>query len=223
MKEHWAVYPSFLRGVIFIFNYDDFVKNYWRYYLLLENKFLQTVNYVEITRDNFSTYSVEYAYLLQSIGGELDTFFKVYCDFPLDDDSKDMSNYHDTVIAKYPDIISQKIVIQEYDLELQPFKGWSHGSGKWWRAYNSVKHNRYGNIRLASLSNVLNILAALFLLEMKYLKEHADTEKEPDIPTTKSTLFSLPDWKFEYMTGGEGFVYLLNHQEELLPSLFTNK
>lgn len=223
MKEHWAVYPPFLRGVIFIFNYDDFVKNYWRYYLLLENKFLHTVNYVEVAKDNFSTYSVEYAYLLQSIGGELDTFFKVYCDFPLDDDSKDMSNYRDTIIAKYPDVVSQKITVQEYDLELQLFKGWSRGAVKWWRAYNLVKHHRYENIRRASLSNVLNILSALFLLEMKYLKEHADTNKEPDSPTKKSTLFCLPDWKFEYMEGGEAFAYLLNHQEEFFPSLFTNR
>lgn len=210
MKEHWAVFPPFLGGVVFIFNYDDFVKSYWRYYLLLENKFLQTVNYVEVAKDNFSTYSVEYAYLLQSIGGELDNFFKIYCGFQLGD-RKTMNDYQTLVIEKYPTIISEKISLREYKLELSPFASWNEHSLDWWKAYNAVKHNRTDNMASASLKNVLNILAALFLLEMKYLKEGSDVEKTPDIPTTKSMLFSLPDWKFEYMDGGEAFVYFLNH------------
>ena len=47
-------------------------RNYWRYYRLLENKFLEASNYVEISKDNFFTYSNEYAMLLQSIGAELE-------------------------------------------------------------------------------------------------------------------------------------------------------
>ena len=56
--------------------YDELSRNYWRYYLLLEDKFLQTLHYVELTEDNFFTYSIEYAYLIQSIGSELDSFFQ---------------------------------------------------------------------------------------------------------------------------------------------------
>ena len=32
----------------------------WPFYLRLENDFLNTLNYVEFSEDNFSTYSIEY-------------------------------------------------------------------------------------------------------------------------------------------------------------------
>lgn len=41
-----------------------FMNKYWRYYLLLEKKFIDTLNYVELAEENFSTYSVEYAHQL---------------------------------------------------------------------------------------------------------------------------------------------------------------
>ena len=44
------------------------MNKYWRYYLLLEKKFIDTLNYVELDEKNFSTYSVEYAHQLLAIG-----------------------------------------------------------------------------------------------------------------------------------------------------------
>ena len=58
-------------------------RNYWRYYGMLEDKFLATVNYVELNQANFQSFSNEYALLLQAIGAELDNFFKAYCGFGL--------------------------------------------------------------------------------------------------------------------------------------------
>lgn len=37
--------------------------------------------YIELDWQNAGTFSNEYALLLQSIGAELDNFFKVYCGF----------------------------------------------------------------------------------------------------------------------------------------------
>lgn len=56
-------------------------RNYWRYYRMLKDKFLATTNYVENNATNFSSFSNEYALLLQSIGVEVDNFFKVYCNY----------------------------------------------------------------------------------------------------------------------------------------------
>ena len=50
----------------------DFIKNYWNYYLSLENRMLQTSSYVAIDLANSETFSNEYAILVQAIGGELD-------------------------------------------------------------------------------------------------------------------------------------------------------
>ena len=61
------------------------LKHYWRYYLVLEEKFKNTLNYIELDWQNAVTFSNEYALLLQSIGAELDNFFKVYCGFAAED------------------------------------------------------------------------------------------------------------------------------------------
>lgn len=59
----------------------EFMTNCWRFYLMLEKRFLDTTQYVELHHENFSTFSLEYVNLLQSIGSELDVFMKVVCDF----------------------------------------------------------------------------------------------------------------------------------------------
>lgn len=51
------------------------------YYLMLEKKFINTTMYVEVSTLNYSTFSNEYASLLQLIGAELDSFFKAYCGY----------------------------------------------------------------------------------------------------------------------------------------------
>ena len=42
---------------------------------------------------------------------------------------------------------------------------------------------------------MLNILGALFLLEMRYIKFIADVKREPDIPDKNSTLFCIKGWE----------------------------
>ena len=53
-----------------------FLNNFGGYYLMLEKKLMTTFNYVELSTSNFSTFSNEYALLIQSIGAELDSFFR---------------------------------------------------------------------------------------------------------------------------------------------------
>ena len=53
---------------------QDFLNNFGGYYLMLEKKLMTTFNYVELSTSNFSTFSNEYALLIQSIGAELDSF-----------------------------------------------------------------------------------------------------------------------------------------------------
>lgn len=42
---------------------------------------------------------------------------------------------------------------------------------QWWGAFTDVKHNRYEQLKQAKQENVLNILGALYLIEMLYLKK----------------------------------------------------
>lgn len=100
----------------------DFLQRYWSYYLILEDKFRNTLNYVELDERNSTSFSNEYALLLQSIGAELDNFFKVYCDFSAQD-RKTINDYCSFILSDYPDIVNQKVLIPEMDIELQPYQG----------------------------------------------------------------------------------------------------
>ena len=46
------------------------------------------------------------------------------------------------------------------------------------------------------MKNVLNSLAALYLIEMKYLQVITNGTHEPDEPESRSNLFALKNWKF---------------------------
>ena len=180
---------------------DEFLNKYWKYYLLLEKKFLNTNDYVEICKDNKDAYSNEYAYMLQAIGGELDTFFKEYCGFALTDRNS-IADYEKDVTTKFPHIKTQEVeVILNKNIH-KPFEHWSTAQPSqslfWWQAYDHIKHNRVDNAKEASQNNVLYILSALFLLEMKLLDEISQSTGEPNIPNTKSELFDLPGWTYTH-------------------------
>lgn len=178
-----------------------FINKYWRYYLLLEKKFIDTLNYVELAEENFSTYSVEYAHQLLTIGSELDTFFKIYCGFNLND-RKNIMDYTRYIMSDYPQIPNQVVEIYDTELTLTPYEEWSQWSIQsgnllsWWDAYNLIKHNRQENITKASMGNVVTALAALHLIEMKYLQIITKENKEFNKPENSSCLFELTDWKF---------------------------
>ena len=57
-------------------NRNDFQKVFWSYYLNLEERFINTTKYVEVAKNNYSTYSIEYTSLLLSICSEIDVIFK---------------------------------------------------------------------------------------------------------------------------------------------------
>lgn len=187
----------------------DFLQRYWRYYMVLEEKFRNTLNYVELDDGNGAAFSNEYALLLQSIGAELDNFFKVYCGFSAQD-RKTINDYCSFILNDYPDIVNQKVLITDRDMEVQPFQGWNANcpsqSLVFWDSFCKIKHSRYANIQEANQKNVLNILAALYLLEMKYLSKVAN--HEPDVPDRKSDLFQLDNWNYRYLPLGSGFAII---------------
>ena len=184
----------------------DFLQRYWSYYLILEEKFRITLNYVELDERNACSFSNEYALLLQSIGAELDNFFKVYCGFSAQD-RKTINDYCSFILSDYHDIVNQKVLIPERDIELQPYCGWNTSQPSqsllFWDSFCKIKHSRYANIQEANQKNVLDALAALYLLEMKYLSKIA--QNEPDVPDRKSDLFELKDWRYRYIRLGDGW------------------
>ena len=83
------------------------------------------------------------------------------------------------------------------DVRLTPFDGWNNTAPgeklAFWKAYNSIKHDRITNYKEASLKNALNAMAALFCVEMLYTRKLyiVDTNEENSFPETESKLFIL--------------------------------
>lgn len=142
---------------------DELLNKYWKYYLLLEKEFISTLDYVELNQANFNTFSNRYAVLIQSVGAELDNFFKAFCGLTSDSYSN-IKNYAEMVNQIWPEIKDQRIEVISYSLQLQPFKDWDVDHAKeslqWWKAFDDIKHARTDNMNRATQLNVINILAA---------------------------------------------------------------
>lgn len=179
---------------------EKFLDNFWRYYLILEERFENSTRYVELCPENYSTYSIDFVNQLQAIGSEVDVIMKSMSGF-LPMDRKSISDYAPKILSSYPDIGKWEIIVR--NISCKPFDGWdvSHpaDSLSWWKAYNSIKHGRDGNFKEANLKNVLSSLMGLYLLEKLYFKNVSEAEGQPDALLKDSELFSIVGWKSKYI------------------------
>ena len=185
---------------------ETFLQNYWNYYLVLENRFINAVNYVALNSDNYNTYSFEFVNLILLIGSELDVTMK-YLSGISEGDRASIQNYADKILVEYPEILTREIKIQGMADTCKPFEGWNvdHPADSLvgWNAYNSVKHGRVSNLKEAKLINVLNLLACLYVIENYVLKDVAEENDDIDIPDQDSKLFVLKDWKRKYISSAD--------------------
>lgn len=185
---------------------EAFLQNYWNYYLVLENRFINAVNYVALNSDNYNTYSFEFVNLILLIGSELDVTMK-YLSGISEGDRASIQNYADKILVEYPEILTREIKIQGMADTCKPFEGWNvdHPADSLvgWNAYNSVKHGRVSNLKEAKLINVLNLLACLYVIENYVLKDVAEENDDIDIPHQDSKLFVLKDWKRKYISSAD--------------------
>lgn len=172
---------------------EDFLTNYWRFYLSIEQRFAETEKYVDFDKTNFKTFSVTYVSMIREIGSEVDVTFKELCDISQDNKDADISDYKKIVMQKYSSILSQKITVA--GITLTPFYKWSEKTPTWWKAYNGIKHGRAKNYRKANLENTINLLGALFIIENYLLKKIVAQTGEFDNLQKNSSLFQMKDWQ----------------------------
>ena len=91
-------------------NRKELSQNHWKYYLMLEKRFVESIEFVELHEDNFDAFSNGYALLIQAIGAELDTVFKEFCGFNTTD-RKTVADYAQYILTNTPDIKNQKIIL----------------------------------------------------------------------------------------------------------------
>lgn len=181
---------------------EVFLNKFWSYYLLLEDKFEQSIRYVELDVDNYATYSIDFVNQIQAIGSEIDVIMKVMSGFA-HTDRKCITDYATVILNNYPDIVNWEV--RSRDILHKPFEGWTQANASsslpWWEAYNAVKHGRDGNFKQANLGNVVKALMGLYLLEMLFFKRLTNQENLPDILKRESNIFSIVGWQNEYISG----------------------
>lgn len=169
-----------------------FIKNFWSYYLELEQQFLKTKQYVEFAAENDKTYSMEYLKLYQAICSEVDTVGKEIASDLVDDfvvdSNTNIKQWGYNLQKVFGDIKDNEVVF--YDIYVvKPFENWQYeeydkllpngkpGKGLrivkerktiiWWRNYNNIKHQRVGLVsgkKNFQLANQKNVVLALAAL-----------------------------------------------------------
>lgn len=183
----------------------EFINLFWNYYLNLENRFINTTQYVEVDENNYQTFSIEYIGLLQSICAEIDTIIKEICGFN-QEDFKKISMYYEKIMKDpfFKNIMDEETIYIYKKINIKPFNQWDEeNSPQWWKSYNDVKHERVAKYKKGNLKNVLNALSALYILERYKIKDIANkTNESLDIPEIDSNVFRLKNLKTENINLG---------------------
>ena len=159
-----------------------YAEMHWDYYLLLEDDLQEILEYIEPCNENFQTFGPKLAKLLLSAGSEIDVAFKDLIKIrdpkalSAHDTNANMNLYrkfaHDNLRREF---YAVEIGIARSQYACTPWDTWWDFSEEgdpipkdnalpWWTAYNNVKHHRTENYNQATLGNVLEAMAALFML-----------------------------------------------------------
>jgi len=159
----------------------------WSGLSTLESELDELDTCVAIEKPNARVYSTRISLSLFQAAAQCETFFKHMLSDPALDESPKIDQVilgqsrakfvQDKTISisefrklfePYLELSRRKVSIGKPFLgytETKPFRAFSKGrSPLWWRAYNSVKHDLFKNRRIATLQNLLEAMAGLFLL-----------------------------------------------------------
>lgn len=147
---------------------------HWEYYLSLASDLGHVARYVEIDKENFQVFSLEFARLLLATGSEIDVVAKLLCHkYCPAGKHKNIDDYRDTLKQFASGICDVEIAMPRYHLTFVPWKDWETDKNPdWWKAYNDVKHQRDKYYKKANLGVCLKSLAGLcVLVSYLYYKE----------------------------------------------------
>lgn len=139
----------------------------WNYFFCLEEDIIALSRWIEFSFENEGVYSIELARLLMTASAEVDVVAKSLCN-RINPDAKasSINAYQAVLLVAYPDLPNATVFIPRFGKELRPWSNWQKekSTPHWWTANNKVKHHREEHFKLANLKNVLNSIAALFVL-----------------------------------------------------------
>lgn len=197
-------------------NKQDYIYLYWKNYISIEKEFTQTLNYVSLAEENYDTYSSAYIKILLQLGSEIDIVAKSYCQYHDEEFKGDkMSDYRSEIIRRKTDFSTTavKILQSRTIFSVKPWELWgivkednTEETPNWWKAYNKVKHDRYGSgcinnveqnyYKFANLKYTLYSLSALYQLLIYFYFDLAE-EDRIKVPLPGSRMFVLSGGKWD--------------------------
>lgn len=167
---------------------------HWNYFLSVEEDLYRLSRYVDFSKENDSTFSLEIARILMSASAEVDVILKQLC-LVIDSAStaNNINQYHDPITTSIPNFKTFKVIVPTQGLELQPWSSWEINKPPlWWTANNKVKHERHEHFEKASLKNCLNSVAGLYISVIHLYHDQANKGELQQLPR----LFNVADEHF---------------------------
>jgi hypothetical protein len=152
------------------------IEPHWNYLLAFDADLVELSRYVEFHENNFNCFSIEIARILLASAAEVDVVSKLLCK-TINPKSRagNIHRYRDTIRPAFPGIASFEVFMPRFGLSLHPWNEWTKKEGVpfWWSDYNKVKHQRDAYFGRASLKNMLNAVAGLFVMVLHLYGERA--------------------------------------------------
>ena len=186
---------------------DDFDINYWRYFLSLEEEFINIETVIPIDDINNKTFSVNYMKIYFSICSEIDVLLKSFIEYnnwyKFTQKNGDFGKYKNIINQNIPTFSNEIIVFSEKK-EIKPFDNWKLNKKPiWWESYNDIKHNRtlmkngLENYKMANQENILNAFCALYQIEMYFYRSIIDKNNfkgKLRMPVPQSRKLRIKNW-----------------------------
>jgi len=159
-------------------------------YQIFERKFVDILRVLPLTKENEQSWSPELVNLFLDISSLVDSVSRNIIGLGKNNnDTVQIKGLTDISISRkvgklniddfetnlFSDLklFESRVVVYVYPLQvIKPYKDYRNiDMDGWWSIYNLLKHNRIKNYNKANLINVLNALAGLFLLLVRYKEE----------------------------------------------------
>lgn len=181
-------------------NEKNFYKIFWNTYIQIENELIDIFKYVELSTDNYKTYSSKFLKVFLQIGSEIDICFKEYLKLFQSNSTSSIGEYKQQLQNYDVDFFDESIEIKQLKTIVKPWEDLkSNNIISWWTAYNKVKHERTNQVtinmvtqesyKFANLENVITSLSGLYVLLMNIFAKIKNNREDSPIPNSK--LFNM--------------------------------
>jgi len=166
---------------------------HWQYFRSLEAEFEKSLEFVELTQQNFATYSTAFVRILLSASSEVDVLMKQICaSRKLAKPPTNMDQYRKAINEQFPNFHEMRVFIPRYGKMFQPWMAWgANKNPSWWQAYNDVKHERNKFYASANMEAAANAVAGLFCTVLYFHKTALESGKLHPMPSLVSTEVSI--------------------------------